>query len=40
MKKTKRNKLGQFFTTNKTLQKKLYDFILNNPKIKKLINIY
>lgn len=33
MKKTKRNKLGQFFTTNKTLQKKLYDFILNNPKI-------
>ena len=26
-------KLGQFFTTNIELQKKVYEFIFNNPKI-------
>lgn len=26
-----KNNLGQFFTTNESLQKKLYDFILNKP---------
>lgn len=25
--------MGQFFTTDETLQKKLYDFILNKPKL-------
>ena len=31
--KEKNNNLGQFFTTDETLQKKLYDFILNSPKL-------
>jgi hypothetical protein len=33
MKETKKNNLGQFFTTDKSLQKKLYEFILNKPKL-------
>jgi len=32
MKEIKKNNLGQFFTTDESLQKKLYDFILNKPK--------
>lgn len=30
---TKKNNLGQFFTTDESLQKKLYEFILNKPKL-------
>jgi adenine-specific DNA-methyltransferase len=33
MKETKKNNLGQFFTTDESLQKKLYEFILNKPKL-------
>lgn len=29
----KKNNLGQFFTTDETLQQKLYEFILNKPKL-------
>jgi 16S rRNA A1518/A1519 N6-dimethyltransferase RsmA/KsgA/DIM1 with predicted DNA glycosylase/AP lyase activity len=29
----KNNNLGQFFTTDETLQKKVYDFILNKPSL-------
>ena len=32
-KKSIKNNLGQFFTTNKSLQQKLYEFILNKPKL-------
>ncbi len=32
-KEIKKNNLGQFFTTDKSLQKKLYEFILNKPKL-------
>lgn len=31
--KNKKNNLGQFFTKDETLQKKLYDFILNKPDL-------